>query len=65
MPELPEVETTVKGLEVIRKEKINKIQIHTKKLRLKIPNNLKYILLNSNTFSFLKKIIKWSCFALI
>ena len=58
MPELPEVETTVKGLEVIRKEKINKIQIHTKKLRLKIPNNLKYILLNSK-ISNIRRIAKY------
>ena len=41
MPELPEVETTIRGLNIIRKQIINKVLIHTKKLRFKIPNNRK------------------------
>ena len=41
MPELPEVETTVKGLQVVKNQIINKIQIHTSKLRFKIPINVK------------------------
>ena len=47
MPELPEVETTVKGLKVIRKQKIDNIHVHTKKLRFNIPNNIKKNLLNT------------------
>ena len=40
MPELPEVETTVKGLSVILNQKISSAKIHTSKLRFKIPNNI-------------------------
>ena len=40
MPELPEVETTVKGLSVILNQKISNVKIHTSKLRFKIPNNI-------------------------
>ena len=40
MPELPEVETTVKGLSVILSQKISNVKIHTSKLRFKIPNNI-------------------------
>ena len=40
MPELPEVETTVKGLSVILSQKISNVKIHTSKLRFKIPNNM-------------------------
>ena len=58
MPELPEVETTVKGLEVIRKKKIIKINIHTNKLRFKIPSNLKNLLLNSK-ISNIRRIAKY------
>ena len=39
MPELPEVETTVKGLRVILSQKISNVKIHTSKLRFKIHNN--------------------------
>ena len=58
MPELPEVETTVKGLDIIRKQKINKIQIHTKKLRFKIPNNIKKLLLDCK-ISNIRRIAKY------
>ena len=44
MPELPEVETTLKGLSVILNQKIIQCQIHTSKLRFKIPNNITNIL---------------------
>ena len=43
MPELPEVETTVRALSVILNQKIIKVKIHTKKLRFNIPNNIKNI----------------------
>mgnify|MGYP001245458233 CR=1 FL=1 len=58
MPELPEVETTVKGLKVIRKQKINNIHIHTKKLRFKIPTNIKKLLMGSK-ISDIKRIAKY------
>ena len=37
MPELPEVETTVKGLNILIGFKVYKVKIHTKKLRYIIP----------------------------
>ena len=52
MPELPEVETTVKGLSVILNQKISNVKIHTSKLRFKIPNNIVNILRNSKTVSY-------------
>ena len=58
MPELPEVETTVKGLIVILNQKISNIKIHTSKLRFKIPNNIINILRNS-TISNLRRIAKF------
>tara|TARA_Y100000768_G_scaffold387500_1_gene379035 strand:- start:208 stop:1026 length:819 start_codon:yes stop_codon:yes gene_type:complete len=58
MPELPEVETTVKGLQSIRKQKINKIFIHTKKLRFQIPAGLKKLSVN-NKISNIKRIAKY------
>ena len=36
MPELPEVETTVKGLSIILYQKISNVKIHITKLRFKI-----------------------------
>ena len=58
MPELPEVETTVKGLSVILHQKISNVKIHTKKLRFKIPNNITNILRNSK-ISNLRRIAKF------
>ncbi len=58
MPELPEVETTIKGLEIVRNQKINKVNIHTNKLRFKIPNSLKKKLLNSK-ISNIRRIAKY------
>jgi len=58
MPELPEVETTVKGLSVILNQKISNIKIHTSKLRFKIPNNIINILRNSK-ISNLRRIAKF------
>ena len=58
MPELPEVETTVKGLRVILKQKISNVKIHTTKLRFKIPNNIINILRNSK-ISNLRRIAKF------
>ena len=58
MPELPEVETTVKGLSVILSQKISNVKIHTSKLRFKIPNNIINILRNSK-ISNLRRIAKF------
>ena len=58
MPELPEVETTVKGLSVILNQKISNVKIHTSKLRLKIPNNIINILRYSK-ISNLRRIAKF------
>ena len=58
MPELPEVETTVKGLNVILNQKIYNVKIHTTKLRFKIPNNIINILRNSK-ISNLRRIAKY------
>ena len=33
MPELPEVETTVNSLNILKNKKVIKVEIHTKKLR--------------------------------
>ena len=58
MPELPEVETTVRGLKVIRNEKISTIYIHTKNLRFKIPSIIKKKLLNTK-ISNIRRIAKY------
>ena len=58
MPELPEVETTVKGLSVILNQKISNVKIHTSKLRFKIPYNIINILRYSK-ISNLRRIAKF------
>ncbi len=58
MPELPEVETTVKGLKIINKLKIINIKTHTKKLRFKIPQKINVKLLNSK-ISNIRRIAKY------
>ena len=58
MPELPEVETTVRGLRVIFNLKIINVKIHTIKLRFKIPNSLSNILRNSK-ISNIRRIAKY------
>jgi len=58
MPELPEVETTVKGLSSLLNQKIYNVKIHTSKLRYKIPNNTINILRNSK-ISNLRRIAKY------
>ena len=58
MPELPEVETTVKGLNVILNQKISNVKIHTPKLRFKVPKNIINILRNSK-ISNLRRIAKY------
>ena len=47
MPELPEVQTTVQGLQILLNKKITNIKIYSRKLRYKIPKNIKKIFKNS------------------
>jgi formamidopyrimidine-DNA glycosylase len=44
MPELPEVQTTVQGLQILLNKKITNIKIYSTKLRYKIPKNIQKIL---------------------
>ena len=47
MPELPEVETTVNSLNILKNKKVINLDIHTKKLRYPVPiNKLKKIINN-------------------
>ena len=47
MPELPEVQTTVQGLQILLNKKITNIKIYSTKLRYKIPKNMLKIFKNS------------------
>ena len=47
MPELPEVQTTVQGMQILLNKKITKIKIYSIKLRYKIPKNIPKIFKNS------------------
>ena len=38
MPELPEVETTVKSLNILKNKKVINVDIHVKKLRYIVPH---------------------------
>ena len=58
MPELPEVETTVKGLKQLIGLKINKINIHTKKLRYTIPNSI-FKIQKESTINNIERIAKY------
>ena len=40
MPELPEVQTTVQGLQILVNNEITKIKIYSTKLRYNIPKNI-------------------------
>jgi len=47
MPELPEVQTTVQGLQILLNQKITNIKIYSTKLRYEIPKNIKKIIKNT------------------
>ena len=47
MPELPEVQTTVQGLQILLNKKITNIIIYSTKLRYEIPKNIQKTLKNS------------------
>lgn len=55
MPELPEVETTIKGLNPIIGSKIESIKIHTPKLRYFIPKNILLIEPNIKILSIVRR----------
>jgi len=58
MPELPEVETTIRSLNILKNKKVTNLQIYTKKLRYPIPHNKLYKIKNSKLIN-LKRISKY------
>ena len=47
MPELPEVETTVKSLNILKNKKVTNLHVYTKKLRYLVPHNKLQKLINN------------------
>ena len=58
MPELPEVETTVKSLNILKNKKVINLSIHTKKLRYPVPINKLKKIINSKIIN-LRRIAKY------
>lgn len=58
MPELPEVETTVNSLNILKNKKVIKVDVHTKKLRYPVPLNPLKQTLNSKIIN-LRRIAKY------
>ena len=58
MPELPEVETTVNSLNILKNKKVTNLKIHTKKLRYPVPLNLSIKIINSRIVD-LRRIAKY------
>ena len=58
MPELPEVETTVKGLNILIGFKVINIKLHTKKLRYPVPLNSLKKIVNDRIINF-RRIAKY------
>ncbi|MBD1147259.1 bifunctional DNA-formamidopyrimidine glycosylase/DNA-(apurinic or apyrimidinic site) lyase [Pelagibacterales bacterium SAG-MED31] len=58
MPELPEVETTVNSLHILKNKKVIKLDIHTKKLRYPVPHNKLKNIINSKLIN-LRRIAKY------
>ena len=52
MPELPEVETTVNSLNILKNKKVIKLHIRAKKLRYKVPIISLKKILNSRIINF-------------
>ncbi len=63
MPELPEVQTTVKGLQVLIHNQISNVKINSTKIRYDIPKDIKKILKN-NRFIRIYRIGKYILFDL-
>ena len=55
MPELPEVETTVKGLQILLDNQITKVNIYSTKLRYKIPKKISNIAKNNRILKIYRK----------
>ena len=53
MPELPEVETTIRGLNILINKKVIKIITKTKKLRYNIPSNISYKFKDQNSIALM------------
>jgi len=58
MPELPEVETTVNSLNILKNKKVINLDIHTKKLRYPIPLNKLKKIINAKIIN-LRRIAKY------
>ena len=58
MPELPEVETTVNSLNILKNKKVINLKIHTKKLRYPVPINKLKKIINSKIIN-LRRIAKY------
>ena len=58
MPELPEVETTVNSLNILKNKKVIKVDIHTKKLRYPVPFKSLKGIINSKIIN-LRRIAKY------
>ena len=58
MPELPEVETTVNSLNILKNKKVINLDIHTKKLRYPVPINKLKKIINSKIIN-LRRIAKY------
>ena len=58
MPELPEVETTVRSLNILKNKKVTNLEIHTKKLRYSVPHTELKKLINSKIIK-LRRIAKY------
>ena len=50
MPELPEVQTTISGLQLLLNKEITNIKLYSRKLRYLVPKNIIKILKNTNIF---------------
>jgi len=58
MPELPEVETTVRGVNILKNKKVTNLDIYTKKLRYQVPLS-KLKKLNNNILKNIRRISKY------
>ena len=58
MPELPEVETTVKSLNILKNKKVINVDIHVKKLRYLVPNLILREIINHKILN-LRRIAKY------
>ena len=58
MPELPEVETTVKSLNILKNKKVTKLNVYVKKLRYPVPFNMLKMIINNEIIN-LRRISKY------